>query len=89
MNTTIQSSQGQTKTKPLLEKQLLQLLFDTQAFGVFMQKSQNLPLQEVPGRKSVPVAQPLLRPKKTKAMQASRHLILQNGHSILEQEAGA
>lgn len=54
MNTTIYFSQGQNKTKPLLEKQLLQPLFNTQAFGVFMQKSQNFPLQEVPGRKLVP-----------------------------------
>lgn len=54
MNTTIHSRQGQNKTKPLLEKQLLQPLFNPQAFGVFMQKSQNFPLQEAPGRKLVP-----------------------------------
>lgn len=54
MNTTIHSSEGQNKTKPSLEKQLLQPLFNPQTFGVFMQKSQNFPLQEAPGRKLVP-----------------------------------
>lgn len=77
MNTTIQSSQGQTKTKPLLEKQLLQPLFDTQAFGVFTQKSQNLPLQEVPGRKSVPRSSATPQTKENKGNAGIQASILQ------------
>lgn len=38
---------------------------------MFIQKSLDFPFQEVPGRKSVPEAQPLLKPEKTKAAQAS------------------
>lgn len=69
MNTTIHSSQGQNKTKPPLEKQLLQPLFNPQAFGVFIQKSQNFPLQEAPGRKLVPwsSATPQIRENKGNA----------------------
>lgn len=72
MNTTIYFSQGQNKTKPLLEKQLLQPLFNTQAFGVFMQKSQNFPLQEVPGRKLVPWSS--ATPQTRKKQRQHRHL---------------
>lgn len=42
------------KTQPPSWKTMLQPLFSPQAFGVFTQKSQNFPSQEVPGRKSVP-----------------------------------
>lgn len=69
-NTTIQHGfRGQNKTQSLLEKQPLQPLFNPQASRALLQKSQNFPFREVPGRKSVP--------QKTKARQAFTLLMSQ------------
>lgn len=85
MNTTIHTSQGQNKTKSL-EKQLQWPLFGPQAFGEFMQKVKISPRRKFLEGSRCPEAQPLLRPEKTKAMQART---LQKGHSILPEEAGS
>lgn len=84
---TQQSTLGWKQNQAPAWKTTLQPLFSPQAFGRFTQKSQEIsPRRKFLEGSRCPEAQPLLRPKKTKAMPAST---FQNGYSILEKEAGS